>query len=140
MSPPRSIMDGVTLVNVSKVQRPTPDQWPKSELTGEPVDPYSEAWRHECECRHILDKMGSRAERAAYIAGVEDRRGKPSADRIRADILFLHYFRQAEHCESREELDDLTARIWEEQRSALGTNDLINRIVAEWFRRIDAAV
>lgn len=111
MSPPRSIMDGVTLVNVSKVQRPTPDQWPKSELTGEPVDPYSEAWRHECECRHILDKMGSRAERAAYIAGVEDRRGKPSADRIRADILFLHYFRQAEHCESREELDDLTARI-----------------------------
>ena len=133
-------MDGVTLVNVSNVQRPTPDQWPKSELTGEPVDPYSEAWRHECECRSILDGMSTRAQRTKQLDGIEKFRGKPSADALRADILFLHYFRQAENCESREELDDLTARIWEEQRSAIGTNDLINRIVAEWFRRIEAAV
>ena len=130
-------MEGVTLVNVSKIPRPTPDQWPTSEMTGEPVDPYSDAWRHECECRYVLDQMTSRPQRASYLEGIEQRRGKPSADRIKADILFMHYFRQAKDCESREELDDLTARAWQEQRSAIGTNDLINRLVAEWIRRID---
>lgn len=138
MSPPRSIMDGVTLVNVSKVQRPTPDQWPKSELTGEPVDPYSEAWRHECECRHVLDKMGSRAERAAYLEGIEQKRGKPSADKIKTDILFLHYMRLAVKAQTEDELKIVTDRIASERPPMFFT--VIDRIKAEWLRRRQAAV
>ena len=131
-------MDGVTLVNVSKIPRPTPDQWPKSEFTGEPVDPYSEAWRHECECRFILDKMSTRPQRAAYLEGIEQKRGKPSADKIKTDILFLHYMRLAVKAQTEDELKIVTDRTASERPPMFFT--VIDRIKAEWLRRRQAAV
>lgn len=50
-----------------------------------PVDTTSEAWRHDCEVRHVA-AMPTRQQRADYINGIERKRGKPAADRIRADL------------------------------------------------------
>jgi hypothetical protein len=44
-----------------------------SELTGEPVDTYSEAWRHECECAWLLENKPSKALKHLYLYGVPDR-------------------------------------------------------------------
>lgn len=44
-----------------------------SELTGEPVDTSSDAWRHECECRWLLDNKTTRAAKHQYLYGVWDR-------------------------------------------------------------------
>jgi hypothetical protein len=46
----------------------------RSELTGEMVDTSSEAWRHECEVRHMVDKMGP-AQLKAYLEGDDENRG-----------------------------------------------------------------
>jgi hypothetical protein len=46
----------------------------RSELTGEMVDTSSEAWRHECEVRHLLDKM-SPAQLKTFLEGGEESRG-----------------------------------------------------------------
>jgi hypothetical protein len=46
---------------------------------------YTEAWRHECEVRHVL-KMATRQQRAEYLDGVERKRGKAPADRLRRDV------------------------------------------------------
>lgn len=46
----------------------------RSELTGEMVDTSSEAWRHECEVRHMVDKM-SPAQLKAYLEGDGENRG-----------------------------------------------------------------
>lgn len=44
-----------------------------SELTGEPVDTSSEAWRHECECRWLLSEKAGRADKHLYLYGVWSR-------------------------------------------------------------------
>ena len=44
----------------------------------------SEAWRHACEVRYIV-AMTSNRERVAYVELVAEKRGKPAADRLRAD-------------------------------------------------------
>lgn len=41
-----------------------------SEFTGEPVDTASEEWRHECECRYMLDHFTTRDQRNLHIEGV----------------------------------------------------------------------
>jgi hypothetical protein len=45
-----------------------------SELTGQPVNTWSEEWQHECEARAVL-KM-SKAERDAFFNGRKDENGK----------------------------------------------------------------
>jgi len=44
-----------------------------SELTCEPVDTNSEAWRHECECRWLLANKPTKAEKHLHLYGVRDR-------------------------------------------------------------------
>lgn len=46
-----------------------------SEITGLEVDTFSEAWRHECELRHIL-AMPSREHRLRFLYGYTDYAGK----------------------------------------------------------------
>lgn len=65
-----------------------------SELTGIEVDTYSEEWRHECECRWLLDSLPSKQERREYLDKVEKRRGKPAADKMYADALAIHAVRK----------------------------------------------
>lgn len=43
-------------------------------ITGEQVSSSSEAWRHECEARHVA-QLATRAERQHYIAEVTRKRG-----------------------------------------------------------------
>ena len=84
-----------------------------SELTGQPVDTASEAWRHECEARYILN-MPDRETRNQYLLGVEEQamgpkgpytktvtrgikhtRGEAEVERLRATVLQLHEIRKA---------------------------------------------
>ena len=51
-----------------------------------PVETYSEQRRHECEVRMILN-MSSRIQRKGYLDGVEAKRGKAAADRLRVDVI-----------------------------------------------------
>lgn len=55
---------------------------------GREVDSSSEEWRHECEARSIM-AIKTLAERRAFLDGVEARRGKDAADRLRATIKAL---------------------------------------------------
>lgn len=75
-----------------------------SELTGQPVDTYSEAWRAECEARALL-AMPSRDHRNRFLygytdgagkkhRGVADIRGKAAADELRALAEQLFYARK----------------------------------------------
>lgn len=57
-------------------------------IDGTEVANDSEAWRAETEARAVLAKP-VRADRIAYLALVEQRRGKPAADKLKADILRL---------------------------------------------------
>lgn len=66
-----------------------------SELTGQPVDTYSEEWRHECECRHILGLPDQHA-RNNVLAGIAKKRGQAAADRIRIDVAVIFLLRQPE--------------------------------------------
>ena len=50
------------------------------------VDKMSEQWRHECEVRFVI-KLSTREIRATYLNGVEQKRGKPAADKLRMDVL-----------------------------------------------------
>ncbi|WP_191058449.1 DUF7696 family protein [Geminicoccus harenae] len=75
----------------------------RSELSDEPVDIYSEAWRHECECRYVLDGLHSKESRNRWLYGSPDGaqpadgnfprgcvakiRGVEAADRIKAGVL-----------------------------------------------------
>ncbi len=80
----------------------------RSELSDEPVDMDSEAWRHECECRYVLDGLHSRESRNRWLYGNDDgkdrnygpgstnskkcvaaKRGVEAADRIKADVLAI---------------------------------------------------
>lgn len=47
-----------------------------------------EAYRAECEARHILT-MKPITVRQAWLADIEKRRGKTSADKLRADMMRL---------------------------------------------------
>ncbi len=62
------------------------------EITGETVSSYSEAYRHECECRAIL-RMATRDERAKAISAVAARRGTECAVKLKRDALLIHMLR-----------------------------------------------
>lgn len=75
-----------------------------SEITGQPVDTYSEAWRAECEARAVL-AMPSREHRNRFLYGVTDLtgkrhrgvadiRGKEAADELRRRAEDLFYLRK----------------------------------------------
>ena len=75
-----------------------------SEFTGEPVDTFSESWRHECEVRWLLS-LPSRAERNDYLnghvradgrrsPGIVGHRGQAAADRLQKDAEKLFYLRR----------------------------------------------
>lgn len=88
----------------------------RSELSDEPVDIYSEAWRHECECRYVLDGLHSRESRNRWLYGSSDGarpadgnfprgcvakiRGVEAADRIKAGVLAIIKSRKARAAES----------------------------------------
>ena len=44
-----------------------------SQLAGGEVDCASEAWRHECECRWLLNNKPTRTAKHLYLYGVPDR-------------------------------------------------------------------
>lgn len=75
-----------------------------SEFTGQPVDTFSEEWRHECECRALL-AMPSREARNRFLNGYTDHagkkrpgvltfRGQAGVDRLRNDAEKLFYLRR----------------------------------------------
>lgn len=45
-----------------------------SHLAGAEVDSSSEAWRHECECRWLLENKPTRSAKHLYLYGVADRK------------------------------------------------------------------
>jgi hypothetical protein len=63
-------------------------------VSGEAVCSCSEAWRHECEARHVLG-MGSILGRRQYLIQVEKNRGEKARERLQATILELHQLRRA---------------------------------------------
>lgn len=65
-----------------------------SELTGEPVNTWSEEWQRECEARAIL-KM-SKAERDIFFNGQKDENGKT----IERGIVFIRGAKAAEDLRS----------------------------------------
>lgn len=65
-----------------------------SELTGQPVNTWSEKWQRECEARAVL-KM-SKVERDAFFNGTKDENGKT----IERGIIFLRGVRAAEDSRS----------------------------------------
>lgn len=44
-----------------------------SQLANAVVDSDSEAWRHECECRHLLRAYPTRSQKHMHLYGVHDR-------------------------------------------------------------------
>ena len=70
-----------------------------SEFTGKEVDTYSEEWRFECECAHLL-RMPGRHERNTFIEGgpetkgIRKVRGDAAANALRAGVLLLWEIRQ----------------------------------------------
>ena len=65
-----------------------------SELTGEPIDTYSEAHRHECECRHVLGMLNVRGAATEFIARVSKRRGEQAGKRLFDDSMKLKQLRK----------------------------------------------
>lgn len=45
----------------------------------------SEAWRHECEVRYILNKVG--AERDAHLQCIADKRGRASVEQLSKALM-----------------------------------------------------
>ena len=64
-----------------------------SELTGQPIDTYSEQYRHECECRHILG-LPDQYARNDMLAMIAKRRGAAASERIRVDVAVIFLLRQ----------------------------------------------
>lgn len=52
-------------------------------LDGTAVDSASEAWRHECEARHVAN-LPARSSRQDYIEKVAAKRGHPAAQQLQA--------------------------------------------------------
>lgn len=46
---------------------------------------WSEAWRHECEARHVV-KIPTLIERRRYLLAIRDKRGEPAWLQLRATI------------------------------------------------------
>lgn len=44
-----------------------------SHLLGRDVDTYSEEWRHECECRWLLEAKPTKSQKHLHLYGVADR-------------------------------------------------------------------
>ena len=65
-----------------------------SELTGETVNTSSEAWRHECECRYILELLKVKGAGPDYVRDVEKRRGSAAAMRLFDDVMKLKKLRK----------------------------------------------
>jgi hypothetical protein len=63
-------------------------------IDGRKVESNSEYWRHECEARHIM-ALPSTVDRRALLESIEQKRGKPAADRLRATILALWQARKS---------------------------------------------
>jgi hypothetical protein len=63
-------------------------------LDGTAVPSDSEAWRHECEARHIL-ALPTLERRRALLAGIEDKRGAAAAQALRSTIEQLWKARTA---------------------------------------------
>lgn len=72
-----------------------------SELTGQPADTSSEEWRHECECRWILDNIKTREQRREHLKKLALKRGQAAADRVKETSLTLFNLRQQRRMESR---------------------------------------
>ncbi len=53
---------------------------------GTQVDSRSEAWRAECEARHVL-RMPTRADRVQYVEAVSRRRGARAGGELRQRVL-----------------------------------------------------
>lgn len=62
-------------------------------IDGEFVLSDAEAWRHETEARQILN-MPLLGSRQAFLRGIEDKRGKEVADKLKATMLKLHEARK----------------------------------------------
>ncbi len=60
-------------------------------LAGREVDTSSEEWRHECECRWLLNERPSRREKHLYLYGVSDRSQlfSPGSGKLRDDYQKL---------------------------------------------------
>jgi hypothetical protein len=58
-------------------------------VDGAEVDSASEAWRHECEARHIL-ALPTLPERRAWLEAIEKRRGTDAVKALRRTMLALH--------------------------------------------------
>lgn len=52
-------------------------------IDGQHVDSTSEAWRHECEARHIAN-LPTRAARHDYLAAIANRRGASAHQALEA--------------------------------------------------------
>lgn len=63
-------------------------------LDGREVPADSEEWRHECEARAIA-ALPTLADRRAWLEGIEARRGKADADRLRETMRELWKQRSA---------------------------------------------
>ncbi len=61
---------------------------------GREVTADSEEWRHECEARAIA-ALPTLADRRAWLEGIEARRGKADADRLRETMRELWKQRSA---------------------------------------------
>jgi hypothetical protein len=75
-----------------------------SEFTDQPVDTFSESWRHECECRWLL-ALPTREQRNRFLygytdsagkkqRGVADIRGAEAAAKLKRDAERLFYIRK----------------------------------------------
>ena len=65
----------------------TPTEQPPEPIA-QPIDTWGEAWRHACEVRWVAALPTIHARRA-YLEGIEQRRGKPAATRLRDDIAAM---------------------------------------------------
>lgn len=55
------------------------------QCTATPGPTYTEAFRHECEVRHVA-RMASKSARKAYLSGVAVQRGWEAVERIIAGL------------------------------------------------------
>ena len=64
-----------------------------SELLDRMVDSYSEEWRHECECRWVLNVKADPIQLNLYLYGVEDRSQVVAKDATGQDRLIPEHAR-----------------------------------------------
>jgi hypothetical protein len=71
------------MVNVARVERVDVRL-----ADGTVVDSASEAWRAECEARHVL-RLPTKMRRYDYLDRVEGKRGKASREALQAAVMAL---------------------------------------------------